>query len=417
MSSSQSSTHFTQSSASTAAGPTTTSKCISHPSGKQHVLLTSFAAEGALPILQRVSRNSQLDEEWAVEVPNTYMLPWIAPADEPNHQTAESLKSALELIQKWTEASHPSKNYAASFELDKTLDWPEPTASFSEFEKFTKDYVSNVQQVLCRRVADEVAKSMENNDFFTYSVVDEPEFTFRGGLIPHGRIKPMDLEEYQSQISISAEDQQAWKAAHSMPVGSSIVFITSGIQGPSSVYVKPNGEWDTCDPAYKIDCYPISNPYELSEEMAKSIDFATEEIKKQYFSSNWNKDLPSVANSGISLDSGVEDYKDLNKRFTKALQSRSRETASDIDKTIKSFGVTGVSIKWVSPATCQSMFLQELPPRMTSRGELRDYEQWLQQRLLLARQASVSHQTEVTSAAPESKMPNTGSLNVGDKGR
>lgn len=276
--------------------------------------------------------------------------------------------------------------------------------------------MSNVQQVLCRRVADEVAKSMENNDFFTYSVVDEPEFTFRGGLIPPGGIKPMDLDDYQSQISISAEDQQAWKAAQSVPVGSSTVFVTSGIHGPSSVYVKPNGEWDTCDPAYKIDWYPISNHYELSEEMAKSIDFATEEIKKQYPSSNWNKDLPSVANSGISLDNDVEDFKDLNKRFTKALQSRSRETASDIDKTLKSSGVTGVSVKWVSPATCQSMFLQELPPRMTGRGELRGYEQWLQQRLLLARQASVSHQTEVTSAAPESKMPNIGSLNIGDKG-
>lgn len=217
MSSSQSSTHITQSSASTAAGPTTTSKLISHPSGKRHVLLISFAAEGALPILQRVSRNSQLEEEWAVEVPNTYMLPWITPADEPNEQTAESGRAALEFIQKWTEASHPSKNYAAFFELDKTLDWPEPTASFSEFEKFIEDYVSNVQQALCRRVADEVAKSMENNDFFTYSVVDEPEFTFRGGLIPPGRIRPMDLEEYQSQISILAEDQQAWKAAHSVP--------------------------------------------------------------------------------------------------------------------------------------------------------------------------------------------------------
>lgn len=53
---------------------------------------------------------------------------------------------------------------------------------------------------------------------------------------------------------------------------------------------------------------------------------------------------------------------------------------------------------------------------MTSRGELPGYEQWLQQRLLLARQASVNHQTDVTSAAPESKMPNIGSLNIGDKG-
>lgn len=300
-----------------------------------------------------------MEEEWAVEVPNTYMLPWITPTDEPNEQTAESGRAALEFIQKWTEASHPSKNYAASFELDKTLDWPEPTASFSEFEKFTEDYVSNVQQALCSRVADEVAKSMENNDFFTYSVVDEPEFTFRGGLIPPGRIKPMDLEEYQSQISILAEDQQAWKAAHSVPVGSSIVFITSGIQDPSSVYAKPDGEWDTCDPVYKIACYPVSNPYKLSEEMAKSIDFANEEITKQYLSSNWNKGLPSVANSGISFDSDVEDFKDLNERFTKALQSRYRETASEIDKTLKSSGVTGVSIKWVSPVTCQSMLLQD----------------------------------------------------------
>lgn len=236
------------------------------------------------------SPHSRLKERYLLEAPNTYMLPWIAPADESNEQTVEGATAALEFIQKWTEASHPSKNYAASFELDK------------------------------------------------------------------------------------------------------------------------------CDPAYKIDWYPISNHYELSEEMAKSIDFATEEIKKQYLSSNWNKDLPSVANSGISLDNDVKDFKDLNKRFTKALQSRSRETASDIDKTLKSSGVTGVSVKWVSPATCQSMFLQELPPRMTSRGELRGYEQWLQQRLLLARQASVSHQTEVTSAAPESKMPNIGSLNIGDKG-
>ncbi|XAO25321.1 hypothetical protein I312_104143 [Cryptococcus bacillisporus CA1280] len=393
MSSSQSSTHITQSSASTAAGPTTTSKLISHPSGKRHVLLISFAAEGALPILQRVSRNSQLEEEWTVEVPNTYMLPWITPADEPNEQTAESGRAALEFIQKWTEASHPSKNYAAFFELDKTLDWPEPTASFSEFEKFIEDYVSNVQQALCRRVADEVAKSMENNDFFTYSVVDEPEFTFRGGLIPPGRIRPMDLEEYQSQISILAEDQQAWKAAHSVPFHQLCLSHQ----------------------AYKIQV-AFSNPYKLSEEMAKSIDFANEEITKQYLSSNWNKGLPRVANSGISFDSDVEDFKDLNKRFTKALQSRYRETASEIGKTLKSSGVTGVSIKWVSPVTCQSMFLQELPPRMTSRGGLPSYEQWLQQRLLLARQASVSHQTDVTSAAPESKMPNIGSLNIGDKG-
>lgn len=197
---------------------------------------------------------------------------------------------------------------------------------------------------------------------------------------------------------------------------SSIVFITSGIQDPSSVYAKPDGAWDACDPVYKIACYPVSNPYKLSEEMAKSIDFANEEITKQYLSSNWNKGLPRVANSGISFDSDVEDFKDLNKRFTKALQSRYRETASEIGKTLKSSGVTGVSIKWVSPVTCQSMFLQELPPRMASRGGLPSYEQWLQQRLLLARQASVSHQTDVTSAAPESKMPNIGSLNIGDKG-
>lgn len=153
------------------------------------------------------------------------------------------------------------------------------------------------------------------------------------------------------------------------------MFIISGIQDPSTVYAKSDGEWDTCDPVYKIACYPVSNPYKLSEEMAKSIDFANEEITKQYLSSNWNKGLSSVANSGISFDSDVEDFKDLNERFTKALQSRYRETASEIDKTLKSSGVTGVSIKWVSPVTCQSKFLQGLPPRMTGRGELPGYEE------------------------------------------
>nr|KIR45757.1 hypothetical protein I312_05119 [Cryptococcus bacillisporus CA1280] len=58
---------------------------------------------------------------------------------------------------------------------------------------------------------------LTSNKHYAVVVVDEPEFTFRGGLIPPGRIRPMDLEEYQSQISILAEDQQAWKAAHSVP--------------------------------------------------------------------------------------------------------------------------------------------------------------------------------------------------------
>lgn len=401
MSISPSSTSFTHPSASTAAGPITASGWNSHSSGKRHVLLTSFVTEGALPSHQSVPRNSQFEEEWTVNGPCTYMLPCIIPADEPNEQTDNSTNAALEFVQKWAEASDPSKNYDESLKLDKTLDWPEPTASFLDLQKFTGDYVSNVQQELCRRVADRVAKSMENNDFFTYSVVDWPEFTSKGGLIPPGRIKPMDLEEYISRFMTAAEDQQAWKEAQSMSEGSSIVFFTSCVRNPNGVYVRPDGEWDTHDPGYRIQRCTINNPHNPTEEMAKGIDIAIREIDKRYLSPNWDMDLPSVRNNGISLVSDVEHFKNLNKLFAKALQSRSQGIASEVNYTLKSSGVTGVSTKWVSPLTFQSMFLQNNPPPIrTSRGEeLLDYEQLLHQDLLRARHyASVSQQTEDTSS-------------------
>lgn len=405
-----------------APGPTSTSKWTSHPSGKRHVLFTSFATEGALPSHQQVSGTSQLEGEWAVHGPRTYMLPCITPANEPNEQSDNrSTKAALEFVQRWAEASDPSRIYDESLELDKTLDWPEPTASFLELQRFTEDYVSNVQQKLCRRVADEVAKNMDNNDFFTYSVVDWPEFTSKGGMIPSGRIKHMDLDEYITQFMIATEDRNAWEEAQSMQKGSSIVFFTSGVRNPSGVYVKPDGEWDTYDPSCWIQECSISNPRNRTEEMAKSVDFANEEIAKQYLSPYSNIGLPSVSNSGISLDSDVEHFQDLNGRFADALRSHSRRIASEINNTLQSSGATtGVSIKWVSPATFQSMFPQNnLPPSMMSKGgELPGYEQLLGQRLLKARHQSINNrQTEDTSAIPESKMPNIGSLSLIDEGR